>query len=193
MDGVNNPLTTQTLTIEAVDPITVGEGETIKISRKPGSSATANLWTGMVIYGADRTYTANSVTTCDPAHKKGDSINLVNQKATTIDNMFRTTGCKHDPYSGGYDAVMGYGIYYSADEYQTPGKFELVSVTVDGVQISEDNYVFNAEAGTLTYTGNDASLQGKTVVAEVEYSFNHYLSAGVAKTAKVTVEFTDAE
>ena len=187
-------MTTQTLTIEAVDPITVGEGETIKISRKPGSSATANLWTGMVIYGADRgTYTANSVATCSVAHKKGDSINLVNQKATTIDNMFRTTGCAHDPYKGGYDAVMGYGIYYSADEYQTPGKFELVSVTVDGVQISEDNYVFNAEAGTLTYTGNDASLQGKTVVAEVEYSFNHYLSAGVAKTAKVTVEFTDAE
>ena len=193
MDGVNNPLTTQTLTIEAVDPITVGEGETIKISRKPGSSATANLWTGMVIYGADRTYTADSDRTETPAHKEGDSINLVNQKAATIDNMFFTTGCKHDPYSGGYNAVKGYGIYYSADEYQTPGKFELVSVTVDGVQISEDNYVFNAEAGTLTYTGNDASLQGKTVVAEVEYSFNHYLSAGVAKTAKVTVEFTDAE
>ena len=199
-------LDTKTITVEAEDPITYTETVEMTKTRTPGeeSGMTANLWEAIKIYGATRVYAVSGYDETNNIEvKAGDLVNLVNPEATDVNSMFN---CDEIKVRTGYDkdgkpiyadkataalnAQQAYNINYALAN-KLGFAAEIVKTEVNGAETPVTTFDYNPAAGTLTYTGNNASLQGKTVTFYVKFSFKHYLSENAAKSVTVKVNFKE--
>ena len=188
-------LDTKTITVEAVDPVTVTPAEvSMTVNRTPGQDAIAQMWRPIEMFGNGRVLDGEKVSLVNPDEFVRGADGKVTDTRRVYDNMYVVrlygqTGYLEDETFNGETAYQINDTYNASTGIGFSSK--IVKVEVDGVESAISGYDYDPANGTLTYSGNNASIAGKTVTFTVKYSFTHYLSDGAAKTVTVKVNFTE--
>lgn len=134
------------LTIVTPAPVSNFKSSELKGEHTPGQEVTVKLWEGLSAEGVLE-----------------EGKNIFNNKAAALDKVFAqylaSDNVKYD-----YDTVYGLGLTID----------KVVSVTVDGMDVTNVNYSLNNAEGLLTYKAENAQYK-KPVVITVQATMTYYL------------------